>query len=110
MSPSDKRKSSPESRPSGPAYRVVTARLVLRCWEPSDAPLLMSAVAASREHLARWMPWAAGEPEEVAVKIERLRRFRGDFDLGLDFVYGIFDPSGAQVLGGTGLHTRQGME
>lgn len=48
------------------------------------------------------------EPEGVEAKIERLRRFRGAFDLGQDFVYGIFDPTETAVLGGTGLHTRAG--
>lgn len=34
------------------------------------------------------------------------RRFRGQFDKGEDFVYGIFDKSESRALGGTGLHTR----
>ena len=28
-----------------PPYRIVTGRLVLRCWEPRDAPLLKESVA-----------------------------------------------------------------
>jgi RimJ/RimL family protein N-acetyltransferase len=56
------------------------------------------------------MPWIASEPEELQTKIERLRRFRGMFDLGQDFIYGIFDADETQVLGGTGLHTRIGAD
>ncbi|MBK8233881.1 MAG: GNAT family N-acetyltransferase [Candidatus Eisenbacteria bacterium] len=93
---------------SGPAYRVETTRLVLRCWEPRDAPLLKAAVDASAEHLRTWMPWVTPEPEPLETKIQRLRRFRGDFDQGRDFVYGIFSSDESRVLGGSGLHTRLG--
>jgi RimJ/RimL family protein N-acetyltransferase len=37
-----------------------------------------------------------------------LHKCRGKFDLGNDFVYGIFNPDETQFLGGTGLHTRPG--
>jgi RimJ/RimL family protein N-acetyltransferase len=92
----------------GPAYRIVTPRLVIRCWEPADAPLLKAAIDASIEHLLPWMPWAAAEPTDIETKIALIRRFRGQFDLGQDFTYGIFDREETQALGGTGLHTRLG--
>lgn len=91
-----------------PAYRVVTPRLVLRCYNPSDAPLLAAAVTESLEHLLPWMPWAAAEPESLEIKVERLRRFRANFDLGNDFVFGIFPPQEERLLGGCGLHPRIG--
>jgi RimJ/RimL family protein N-acetyltransferase len=92
----------------GPAYRVHTPRLVVRCWDPRDAALLSGAVEASLEHLRAWMPWAAAEPKGMDARIADLRRFRGNFDLAEDFMYGIFDRAEARVLGGTGLHTRAG--
>lgn len=91
-----------------PAYRVETERLIVRCWNPEDAPLLKEAIDASIEHLRPWMPWVENEPEELSAKVERLRRFRGNFDLGVEFVYGIFDADESRVIGGTGLHTRIG--
>jgi hypothetical protein len=66
---------------AGPAYRIVTDRLILRCYDPRDAPALTAAVDA---------------------------QFRCLFDLGQDFVYGIFDRDDATVLGGTGRHPRVG--
>jgi len=102
--------SSTFSRLSGPAYRVVTPRLVVRCWQPTDALLLKEAVDASLEHLRPWMPWAANEPTDLDTKIALLRRFRGKFDLGEDFVYGIFSRDETEVVGGTGLHTRLGAD
>ena len=97
----------PESIP-GPAYRIHTHRLVIRCWNPEDAPLLQEALDASVEHLKPWMPWAHEEPEEIQKKIDRLRQFRGKFDMGEDFIYAVFDRGEEHVLGGTGLHTRLG--
>ena len=94
--------------PVDPPYVIRTERLLIRCWEPGDAPLLDEALRASLDHLRPWMPWANDEPTEIDEKVERLRRFRGQFDLGQDFVYGIFDPDAMRVVGGTGLHPRSG--
>lgn len=94
----------------GPAYRLRTERLVLRCWDPADATLLNQAVQESQEHLQPWMPWARGELPSLQERISWLRRCRGEFDLDEDFIYGIFDPAERRVLGGSGLHTRLGAE
>jgi RimJ/RimL family protein N-acetyltransferase len=96
------------ARGQGPAYRIHTQRLVLRCWQPTDAPLLKAAIDANLEHLRPWMLWARHEPTDLRRKIEQLRRCRGEFDLGQDFAYGMFDHAETQVLGSTGLHTRAG--
>lgn len=95
-------------KPPGPAYRIETSRLVIRCYDPADAPRLQEAVAGSLEHLKPWMPWAHVDSQTVQDRIELLRNFRGKFDLGQDFVYGIFSADETQVIGGSGLHTRQG--
>jgi RimJ/RimL family protein N-acetyltransferase len=91
-----------------PPYRIETERLVVRCWEPRDAPLLKEAVDSSLEHMRPWMPWAHEDPQPVEAKVELLRGFRGRFDLGQDFVYGIFPPDESEAIGGSGLHTRRG--
>jgi RimJ/RimL family protein N-acetyltransferase len=91
-----------------PPYAIHTERLVLRCWDPADAPALKEAVDSSLDHLRPWMPWAVNEPQPLEAKVALLRRFRGDFDLGNDFVYGAFDRRDGSVAGGTGLHTRVG--
>jgi RimJ/RimL family protein N-acetyltransferase len=89
-----------------PPYRIQTERLVVRCWEPRDAPLLKEAVDASLDHLRPWMPWAHDDPQPLAAKVELLRAFRGKFDLDQEFVYGIFTADESEVVGGTGLHRR----
>jgi len=93
---------------SNPAYRIETERLVIRCYHPSDVQMLADSVSENIEHLKPWMPWIHAEPEPIEEKEKRLKRFRGMFDLGQDYVYGIFNPEETRLLGGTGLHTRLG--
>lgn len=91
-------------------YRLETPRLVIRCYQPGDAPLLKAAVDASLDHLRPWMPWAVHEPTDLAAKVQRLRLMRGEFDLDRDYAFGIFDRGETRLLGSTGLHTRLGPE
>ena len=90
---------------TSPAYRILTPRLCIRCWQPEDAARLKAAVDVSREHLIPWMSWAQ-EETTLQMQIDRLRQVRGKFDLDQDFVYGIFSRDESQVLGSSGLHTR----
>lgn len=97
------------SEPRGPAYRLETERLVLRCYEPSDAAAVKEAVDESIEHLTPWIPWIRDEPQTLEQKVTLMRKFRGDFDLGKDRVYGIFERSEARtprLVGGAGHHAR----
>ncbi|MCL5271275.1 MAG: GNAT family N-acetyltransferase [bacterium] len=94
---------------TSPVYRIQTSRLILRCYNPSDAPLLIASATESKDHLLPWMPWAAEYPIRLEKAVERMRLYRGNFDHGKDFVYGVFSPDEKQLIGGTGLHTRHGM-
>ena len=91
-----------------PPYRIETERLVVRCWEPRDAPLLKDAIDTSLDHLRPWMPWAQHEPQTLDEKVDLLRGFRSRFDAGEDYVYGVFSADESEALGGSGLHTRVG--
>lgn len=92
----------------GPAYRIESERLVIRCYNPKDALLLQKSVQESVEHLRPYLPWVKTEPEELKVKIERLRMFRAKFDLSENYIYGVFNPNETELIGGTGLHPRVG--
>ena len=85
-------------------YRIETARLVLRCYEPEDAPLLKDAVDRSLEHLRPWMPWTPDAPEPLDDVYERLRTFRAEYDRDENWIMGVFSPDDTRCLGGTGLH------
>lgn len=97
-----------EPRTPSPPRRIETGRLVLRCWEERDAPLLRDAVDSSLEHLRRWMPWAMDEPSSLEETRRRLRTYAAQFDAGDDFVFGIFTQDETEVVGGSGLHPRIG--
>jgi RimJ/RimL family protein N-acetyltransferase len=94
----------------GPAYRIITDRLVIRCWNPEDASMLKAAVDSSIDHLRPWMPWASIHPLPLEARVAWIRACRGEFDLDKNYIYGIFDPNECRVIGGTGLHVRQGFD
>lgn len=96
--------------PLAKTYKIETERLIIRCYAPKDAILLKRAIDESLEHLRPWMPWAKHEPEPLAAKVERLRTFRGQFDLGRDYAFGIFNKAEDELIGSTGLHTRTGQQ
>jgi SagB-type dehydrogenase family enzyme len=87
-----------------PAYEIETPRLLLRPWQPGDAPALAAALGEGLDHLQPWLPWARDEPLDLAEREALLRRFRGNFDLDRDYFYGLFDRTRALVRGGVGLH------
>ena len=89
-------------------YKIETDRLIIRCYKPGDALLLKASIDESLKHLRPWMPWANNEPESVQAKLERIRKYRGQFDLGLDYTFGIFSKDGKTLIGSTGLHNRIG--
>jgi RimJ/RimL family protein N-acetyltransferase len=91
-----------------PPYRIETERLVIRCYDPSDATILEDAVWRSRDHLWTFMPWTPAEREDISTVVERLRAFRAEFDRDENWIYGIFSRDESRIVGGTGFHPRGG--
>jgi RimJ/RimL family protein N-acetyltransferase len=90
-------------------YRIESARLVIRCYDPEDAPLLKDAVDRSLDHLRPWMPWTPDAPEPLDDVYERLRTFRAQYDRDENWIMGVFAPDESRCVGGTGLHpSREG--
>ena len=89
-------------------HRIETARLVLRCYEPTDAEALRVVVAANQEHLVEFMPWARFDPQSLDEKPSTRSSFRSEFDAGRNYVMGIFDRVSGELVGGTGFHPRDG--
>ena len=94
------------SYPSKRAHRLLTERLELRCYEPRDAEELQAVSARNREHLIPFMPWALRDPETVDEKLELIRKWRGWFDTGRDFIYRVQRRGEGEQIGGCGLHYR----
>lgn len=87
-------------------YRIRTARLLVRCWEPEDAPALKDAIDSSLDHLRVWMPWAQQEPESLEKKLERILRFRAEFADRKSLAYGIFLRSDGRLVGNVSINWR----
>jgi RimJ/RimL family protein N-acetyltransferase len=89
-------------------YRIETERLVIRPYDPRDAPILKETVERSRDHLWDWMPWTPDRPEPLEDVVQRLRTFRAQFDADENWIMGIWSRDESRLLGGTGLHPRGG--
>lgn len=88
-------------------YRIETPQLSLRCWSPAHAEAVKRAEDESREHLSRFMIWAAAGPQTLDDVVAKLRFFRMRFDTDADWLYGAFDREG-RLVGGCGVHPRVG--
>jgi RimJ/RimL family protein N-acetyltransferase len=91
----------PSSSPLPPAVR--TPRLLLRRQRPDDATLIKDAVDASLEHLKASVAWARSAPFPLAALVDRLADSAASFNAGEEWVFTIFDLSGARVLGAAAL-------
>jgi ribosomal-protein-serine acetyltransferase len=73
---------------------------VLRPFEESDAEELTAAIAANREHLSRWLPWAESHGFEDSV--ECLARKRAQIEANDGFEGAIV--LDGRIAGATGFH------
>ena len=87
---------------------VPTQHLLLRAWEPADAPRLKAAIDTNLAHLQAWVPWAKDEPSPLEVIAARLETYASEFESGPEWLYAILSPDGRTLVGGTGLHARIG--
>lgn len=85
---------------------IVTPRLLLRLWRPDDAPVLHDAIMRSLEHLRPWMVWIRSEPLSREDRIDFIGAGLRAHRSGGDANYGVW--LGGDVVGGCGLHRRQG--
>ncbi|MCI0362601.1 MAG: GNAT family N-acetyltransferase [Phycisphaerales bacterium] len=67
--------------------------------------MLVEAISSNLEHLRPWVPWAIHEPESIDKKARRMKRWRSNFDLAQDFIYGIFTRDEREIVGSIGSHT-----
>src|SRR5687768_4968748 len=93
----------------GPAYRIRTSRLLLRCGEPADVGPRVEAVESSGEHLHDFFPPQPDGPPPLERHLAQLRKMRGNFDLDLDRTYVVVEPHTGRFLGEVGLYTRAGI-
>jgi RimJ/RimL family protein N-acetyltransferase len=85
--------------PFGPAYRIETPRVILRCWEPADTPALRALLADNLEHLRPWVPWIADEPKPVEEKLREVRGWRAAFDQDQMWNYALLSAEDGALAG-----------
>lgn len=100
--------SGASARPVKPPERIQTARLVLRPWRATDAPVLRAAIDGNLQRLQAWMPWAMQEPSSLHVIEQRIDKFDRGFRSGIEWLYAIFSYDESALYGGAGLHPRIG--
>lgn len=87
------------------SVRLETDRAVVRPYEAKDAEQLDGTIAAIRESLLPWLPWAreaGGNPERTLWWILDHRRRAEAGDLSM-FPMGVFDRQDGSLIGGSGL-------
>jgi RimJ/RimL family protein N-acetyltransferase len=87
--------------------RWLTARLILRCPTPADAPQVNAAVTESLERLRPWMPWAqeVPTPERADAEFRAMQaRFLKREDLAMFMFEREQGDREGRFVGGCGLH------
>ena len=68
---------------------------------------LMVAIEISASDLALWLPWADPMPSRSA-ELATVQEFHAAFDADQDWAYFIFETDTDELVGGVGLHSRDG--
>ncbi|HEX3361768.1 MAG TPA: GNAT family protein [Solirubrobacterales bacterium] len=72
----------------------------LRLWEAGDAAELTAAIAANREHLATWLPWAVTHGFQDSVEFLDLKRLQVEANDGFEAAIAL----DGRIAGGIGFH------
>jgi RimJ/RimL family protein N-acetyltransferase len=83
-----------------------TARLLMRSWDPADAPALLPLLTANIERLGGWIPAQVAEPVPLPALAERLAGFAADFGADRSYRYALLTSDGARLLGEADLFPR----
>ncbi|MBL8862910.1 MAG: GNAT family N-acetyltransferase [Planctomycetes bacterium] len=87
----------------GPAYRIETERLVLRCFELHDARAWNALLAHEGPRLSRSLAWAREEPRPLAAHVELVRAFRSRFDADEEWAYALVERETGALVGSLAL-------
>jgi RimJ/RimL family protein N-acetyltransferase len=93
--------------PFGPAYRIETSRLLLRCWDPADTPALVALIEGNLAFLRERRAWARSEPKPLPEKVVQVRYWRAEFDLDQSWNYALFPAGGGPLIGAMSIVPRE---
>ncbi|MAE47179.1 MAG: GNAT family N-acetyltransferase [Planctomycetes bacterium] len=89
------------------AYRLLTERLELTCYQPEHAEELQALAADNKAHISRFLSWGLDEPQTLDQKLEWIRQQRIKFDRGEDFAYRVQNRTDSRMIGGAGLRPKE---
>jgi RimJ/RimL family protein N-acetyltransferase len=89
-----------------PVEELDAGPVLLRRLRLADAQVLNRLVTDNYHHLHPWMPWAQPHPS-IEGQLTFLNQAQEAWEERTDFGYAVTLPD-AQIVGGMGLHTRQG--
>ena len=87
---------------------LTVAPLVLRRWDQVDLRAVMSAIEVSIDELRMWLPWAKQGVPSIESERAVLAAGAVDFDHDADWGYSIVEMDTNELVGGCGLHPRDG--
>ncbi len=87
---------------------LTAAPLVLRRWNQVDLPAVMGAIEVSIDELRMWLPWAKQGVPSIESERAVLAAGAVDFDQDTDWGYSIVEIDTDELVGGCGLHPRDG--
>lgn len=89
--------------PTWPSFALPGTTVVLRPWQPGDAPALYEAATASIESVGRWLPWCRPgytmADSEAWIETTGLGWRQGEL-----FGFALADVASGEIVGGAGLN------
>jgi ribosomal-protein-serine acetyltransferase len=82
---------------------IKTSRILIRPRREGEGSIISAAITESLDSLKPWMPFAQSAPS-AEMSEEVCRKSLADFILKTDFVLSIYDSTGTEFIGSTGLH------
>lgn len=83
--------------------QIFGPRLLVRPYQAGDGAALFEAVREDPAHLRQWLPWVDKHTNPAASE-EAARRMHNRWQSREDLTVGLWERSGARLLGGSGLH------
>lgn len=84
-------------------YRDGQKHLILRPFEPTDAPKINEAIESSLTELHQFMAWSH-QPISLSQQVDYILKCRSDYFLGFRFEMGVFDGKTNEFLMGAAYH------
>jgi ribosomal-protein-serine acetyltransferase len=84
---------------------IITPRLLIRPPQAGDGPAFHAAIESSRDHLIRFLPWAATSHRHLEESEDWVRSSYTKFLMRSDMTLALLDRNQQTLVGGSGFHS-----